>query len=44
MVTKSSDHKSMVLKICIVDLPVNNRFLYYGVFDILIYGQNIDYM
>ena len=38
MVSKSSDHKSLVLRICTVDL------FYYGLFDILIYGQNIDYM
>ena len=26
MLSKSSDHKSLILKICIVDLPVNNRY------------------
>ena len=39
MDSKSSDHKSLVLKICIVDQYI----FYYWVFDILIYGQNWDY-
>ena len=40
MDSKSSDHKSLVLKICIVD---QEYIFYYWVFDILIYGQNWDY-